>query len=109
MITLSTLPISTNQLYLGHKILTKKARENKRAIAWEASIQHRQKLYTGPIKVHVLMLWKDARNHDLDNIKALLDALTNVVWEDDKQIVELLVRKGVDREKPRCEVEIYDA
>lgn len=108
-ISLTTMPISTNQLYLGHKILTKKARENKRSIAWEASLQFRRPLFEGPIRVYVRMFWKDARNHDLDNIKALLDALTTVVWLDDKQLVELHLTKAIDKERPRCEIEIYDA
>lgn len=45
---------------------------------------------------------------DCDNIaKILLDAMTGIVYEDDKQIIRLVVEKYYD-EVPRVEVAIFD-
>jgi len=35
-----------------------------------------------------------------------MDALTGIVWEDDSQIVEALVKKRYDKENPRIEIVI---
>lgn len=38
--------------------------------------------------------WKASLRGDIDNyVKSILDALNGVAWEDDKQIVEITVRK----------------
>lgn len=108
-LTLLTMPVSTNRLYAGGKILSKKGRENKTAIGWEANAQFRRPLYTVPLRVEIDLFWPDARRRDLDNIKGLLDALTGVVWEDDSQIVELHIRKSVYPGKAQCVVKIYEA
>lgn len=43
---------------------------------------------------------------DIDNyIKALFDALNGVVWQDDKQIVDLVAHKFYS-DKPRIEIEV---
>lgn len=43
-------------------------------------------------------IWLDSRPHariDVDNVaKACLDALTGVIWRDDRQVVRLLVEKS---------------
>lgn len=45
---------------------------------------------------------------DCDNIaKILLDAMTGIVYEDDKQIIKLVVEKFYD-EVPRVEVTVFD-
>ncbi len=69
-------------------------------------------LMTGPLAVEMLAVfalpkgqerrqgvprrWHAKRGGDVDNLaKALLDAATGVVWADDSQVAELLVRKVV--------------
>jgi crossover junction endodeoxyribonuclease RusA len=38
--------------------------------------------------------WKSSLRGDIDNyVKSILDALNGVAWEDDKQIIELTVKK----------------
>lgn len=49
----------------------------------------------------------DKRVRDLDNhLKIVFDALTGVVWEDDKQIQEMTIRKDYDKENPRVELDV---
>ena len=75
-------------------------------MAWEAKSQCPKKPLDGQISVSVRLYWPDARKRDLDNIKGLLDSFTGVLWGDDSQIVELHIRKEVDRNNPRVEIVI---
>lgn len=107
MITLKTMPISTNQLYQGRKFLTKKGKANKEAIAWEAKVQMTSKmLLKGPIKATVRLFWPDRRNHDIENLKALFDSLSGIAYEDDGQIQELHIFKSISKLDPRTEIEV---
>ena len=106
MLTLKTMPVSTNRLYRGRRFLTNEGRGNKEAMAWEAKAAWRKPPLQGPVAVSVALYWPNARNHDLDNIKGLLDAFTGVLYEDDSQIVELHISKHIDRENPRVELEL---
>lgn len=100
----TTLPLSTNALYRavnGRSILSAKGRANKEAIGWEARSQYRGEPLKGPLAVTVDLYWPTRRNHDLDNIKALLDACSGILWLDDGQIVDLHTKKGFDKANPR--------
>lgn len=104
-----TLPPSTNHLYRrtsrGVSML-ESVRQAKDDIAWEARSQFRGDPLQGPLAVTLDLYWPDRRKHDVDNVKALLDALNSVVWEDDGQIVDLHIRKHFDKADPRVELEI---
>ncbi len=66
-------------------------------------------LYDGPVKV-VVRLFRPRRIGDIDgSLKALFDALNGRVWEDDAQIVELLVIRGDDKNNPRVELDVSEA
>lgn len=111
-LSFKTLPLSTNQLYRvfrNRSILSARGRANKEYIGWEARSQFHGEPLTGPLAVTVALYWPDRRTHDIDNIKALLDALTGIVWEDDGQIVELHTTKAVDKERPRVEMTVTPA
>lgn len=108
-IRLSTLPPSTNHLYAQRgsaRFLKPEVRAAKEAIGWEARSQYRGKPLEGPLKVEIDLYWPDRRKHDVDNIKALLDALTGIVWLDDWQIEDLHTRKFYDKAAPRVEMAI---
>jgi Holliday junction resolvase RusA-like endonuclease len=95
-IELSVMPLGTNNLYAHagrRRFLTPRARENKAAMAAEARAQHRGAPLEGPLAVRIALYWPTRRNHDVDNIKALLDALTGILWSDDGQISDLRVTK----------------
>ena len=68
----------------------------------------------GALTVRVKLYRKSsptARNYgDVDNhLKGILDALTGIVFADDAQIVQCVVTKHKEREKPRVEIEIGPA
>lgn len=107
-ITLKTMPLSTNAMYAHtgrRRFLTQKAKDNKEAMGWELRSQHRGQPLKGKIWLSVALFWPTLRNHDLDNIKSLLDACTGILWLDDGQVVELHIRKFYDKKNARVEME----
>jgi Holliday junction resolvase RusA-like endonuclease len=46
------------------------------------------------------------RRDDVDNIKALLDALSGILWLDDGQIADLCISKRYDPDRPRVELSL---
>lgn len=66
---------------------------------------------TGRLRVRLELHAPDNRRRDVDNsCKAVLDAMTHAeVYGDDSQIDRLeVVRCGVDRAKPRVDVEVVE-
>jgi Holliday junction resolvase RusA-like endonuclease len=57
----------------------------------------------------VALYWPTRANHDVDNIKTLLDSCSGIVWEDDGQIADLHITKAYDKENPRCELSVLPA
>jgi len=64
--------------------------------------------FTGPVAVVFDFYWPDARTRDLSNwVKLPEDALIDVAYVDDSQIVEAAHRdQGIDREHPRVEITV---
>lgn len=111
-LTILTLPISTNNLYAHvgrHRFMTGRAKANKEAIGFEARAQYRGKPLSCDLKAEVVIYWPTKRQHDVDNIKALIDACTGILWEDDAQISDLRLRKGYDKANPRVELSFEPA
>lgn len=107
-IILDTFPISTNNMYFGKRIMTAEARKRKEAIAWEARAQYHGEPQEGPLSLQIDFYYPNKRNHDLDNIKGLLDAMTSIVWLDDGQITRLELAKYIDTKRPRIEVSLFE-
>lgn len=60
-------------------------------------------------EVHIQFYRKDKRRVDLDNMsKAILDALNNVMWDDDKQVTKLTLEKFYDKENPRAYIRVKE-
>ena len=114
MITLTGEPLSTNNLYRSHckfgypKVyMTKKGKDLKESYQWEAKSQWKQEIISGEVEIAVKLHFKSKRTHDIDNYtKILLDALTGIIWEDDKQIQKMTISKQHSKENPSIEVEI---
>lgn len=59
----------------------------------------------GGVMLRAHFYLENLRRVDVDNlIKAIKDALKGVAWNDDSQVVEMIVTKHLDRERPRVEV-----
>lgn len=105
-------PPSANTLYRtiikGRRAIPIKSAEHRAffsAVA-QAFPAHAGK-WDGPLAV-TLRLYRPRRVGDIDGpIKALLDSLNGLAWEDDSQIVALYVSRGDDKHRPRVEVEIH--
>ncbi len=81
----------------------------KEGYQWEAKTQWKRPVLTSLLSVSVALYFSRNAKHDIDNYnKLLLDALTGLVWEDDSLIMELVIRKGLDKANPRIEVEIQE-
>lgn len=94
----------------------------KQAIGIKAKEVYKGKPLTCPLRLSVLCIfprvsgmplrgeriWKDTKP-DFDNLaKAICDALNNVIWRDDSQVVSAWVEKfySDSEEEPRVEIEI---
>lgn len=108
MITLKTLPLSTNRMFYGKKVLTQEARDFKRDVYLEAKNQWRGRPITGPVALILRIFWPDKRRRDADNLKLLIDAFSGLIYEDDSQVQELHITKGVDKKHPRVEIEVVE-
>jgi Holliday junction resolvase RusA-like endonuclease len=59
----------------------------------------------GPLEVELHFALFNRRPMDLDNLsKAVLDGMNRVVWQDDRQIVDLHITKSIDAEHPGVQV-----
>ena len=84
-------------------------REYERLVGWVAKSAGCRPV-EGPVSVALSVYVK--RRLDADNIaKSILDGLTGVAYEDDDQVIELLVRKYkvTRKEEERVEIEIREA
>lgn len=57
----------------------------------------------GPVAVELLFSLPDARKRDLDNLsKGTLDAMRGICYDDDNQVVRLLLEKRIVNPKDAC-------
>lgn len=110
-ITLLWNPYSTNNIYARngkHWFIKKKPREQKESYILQARQQKIEHL-TCVISVEVVLYFWDKRKRDIDNYNKLwMDALSWVIYDDDKQIKEMLIRKEYDKENPRIDIKIWE-
>lgn len=94
-------PPSTQHIYRhGNRItyMTDEGKQAKETYQWEIKSQYKDRPIDGPISVIIELHFKDKRKRDVDNFnKLLLDAGKGMLWKDDDQIHELIVRKFVDK------------
>lgn len=109
-ITLAQLPPTTNHMYKpfgGRFHVDSAARDRKTSMAWEARSQYNGPLLESPLRVVVHLRIGTRRNRDVDNIKALLDAMTGVLWVDDGQIVDLRITKRYEKGNEGLDLTVY--
>jgi len=76
--------------------MSKKGREYRLAVE-DKMYDYDYKTLCGKVRVEITLYPPDKRKRDLDNyLKGVLDALTHVgIWEDDSQIDELTIKRGI--------------
>jgi len=95
--------------YKGRRIMSKKGREYRvKATGIMESLGLAGELLEGQLSVSMTLHPPTMRKYDIDNFcKALFDALTHCgFWEDDSQIVRLLIEKGEKVEGGRVDLRI---
>ena len=88
---------------------TKRAKETVAAHALNEMSRGGRQPLTGPVKVTLLFFRETRQRCDLDRLCSLpLDAMNEIVYDDDLQVVELKARKEVDKEYPRTEIVVEE-
>lgn len=93
----------------GQNRLSPKYRAAKSAITTLAKGYWRRSMLAGHVALEARFYFPDARKRDAGNYrKALTDALTGVVYQDDSQLAdERYILVAIDRETPRVEVRVW--
>lgn len=70
-------------------------------VGWEARIAMGPKSpHPGPVLVDLLFVLPDTKKRDLDNLtKNVLDGMKGIVYEDDNQVMRLIVEKRFSKDK----------
>jgi len=85
-------------------LVSREARDYKKRVAAMLATAPR---ITGTVGLR-LNVFRPRKAGDLDNtIKVLLDSLKGILFEDDKQVVEITARRWDDKAAPRVVVEVY--
>ena len=96
----------------GGRVYTPTATKRyERAVSW-AALGRRPREWSkkGRFTVEVTMYFPDLHRRDIANVlKAVLDGMQGVLYEDDSQVVIAGAIKWLDREKPRTEVVVRRA
>lgn len=88
--------------------MTEDGKTMKEQYQWEARSQWHSEPFQGDIEVDIKLFHGDKRIRDIDNYnKILLDALTGILWYDDKQIQKMTITKLYDKENPRIEINTF--
>lgn len=94
--------------FSGHAYTPKATLVAEEEIWWVAKeAMGTRKPVTASLVVGIDFRMATARRVDIDNLaKLVLDALNEVVWVDDAQIVTLVLTKSIDRVSPRTDVRV---
>ncbi|SFU70738.1 crossover junction endodeoxyribonuclease RusA [Alicyclobacillus macrosporangiidus] len=94
------------------RILSPEARAYRTEAGWLALKWRRETGWEIPSRrskviMRVWFYWPDKRRRDQDNpLKQLQDSLTDVLWEDDRQVLPRVMDFAVDKHQPRVEIEL---
>lgn len=85
--------------------MTAEGKGLKEQYQWEAKSQWKGPPLEGDVSVSMAFYFKTKRKRGLDNQnKLVLDALTNITYNDDTQISELILARRNDPARPRIEI-----
>lgn len=111
-IILKGRPLSTQHIYRSAcrgrfpvRYMTKQGKELKELYRLEAQKQYKGKVMPGGCNMEITLFFNDKRRRDVDNYnKLVLDSLEGIVYEDDKQVQKLTIKKRISVEDPRIEI-----
>lgn len=87
-------------------IKSKEAKEFTRYVQMEC-IRQKVKPIKGPILFYMDILISKRKNYDIDaSLKLLFDSLNKIAFEDDKNIVDLRIRKHLDQEEDKLIIKV---
>lgn len=112
-IKLTTIPTLLNRLYTPivkngkpSIVKSKEAREFKKYVQMEC-LRQKVKQKKGKVYFHMDILISKRKNYDIDaTLKLLFDSLNKIAYEDDKDIIELIVRKHTDEKEDALIIKI---
>jgi crossover junction endodeoxyribonuclease RusA len=108
-LTLKWNPYSTNNIYYrawNRWFIKALPKAQKESYILQAKTQ-KTKFYEWKITVYIKLYFWDKRKRDCDNYsKLILDSLSWIIWNDDKQIYKLTTEKFYDKDNPRAELNI---
>lgn len=88
-------------------VISKEGRQYKADVA-DIGQKSSAKALNGPVAL-IIKVWRPRKVGDLDNsLKAILDALKGIAYQDDKQVVEIHAFRADDKENPRAEVTYFE-
>lgn len=90
------------------KYITAKGKEYKQKIEFELmkAMEDKEMIFDD-CKVSISFFFNNKRKNDLDNFtKPVLDFCSDIVFKDDRQIVNLHVKKFYDKERPRILINV---
>ena len=103
------LPPSANRYWRnwrGRMVISSEARKYKEQVSKVLAEQGAVCLGDGPVAI-LMRVFRKIKSGDLDNrIKVVLDSLRGIVYQDDKQVVEIHAFRHDDRDNPRVEIQI---
>lgn len=110
-ITLLWEPKSTQHVYkitcrwkFASMYMSKEGKDIKESYRLQAKAQ-KTEFYEDLVSVEVCLYFWTKRKSDIDNFNKLwMDALSGVIYEDDKQIQEMYIKKDYCKENPRIEL-----
>lgn len=108
-IILKGKPISTQHAYGQSgkiRFMTADAKLLKNDYIKQARIQYKGEPLKTSLSMYIRIYFKDKRVRDIDNYnKILLDSLSEIIYDDDKQIKLMTIQiMEIDRENPRIEL-----
>ena len=104
-------PLSYYQ-YLKHnryrKYITDKGRKYKEILQVEfRKVMEEMEIIQGEVVMEIDLFFDNKRCNDVDNYaKCILDCMNGVVFLDDRQIIDLHIKKFYDKENPRIVIRI---
>ena len=107
-------PLSTNNIYRSRSMgkfigvyMSKEGKALKEDYQRQIKAQYNGDIALEGLKLTVELYFGDKRVRDIDNYnKLVLDACSGLLFEDDKQIQELNIKKFYDKGNARIELEL---